>query len=167
MDIIKETKGMKYKYSSPNICQDKIDKIKSVWLVKIPYKGRNAVKVDKVVRSIFTLGLVNISESVRQDVEHWGLIFETEYFYYVVQYTDGGIKTKRSKKFDECKKAIYDCSINPYDTWYEKKSFRNSLDLDDVERYTRDLIPSFNENNYNGFTNNCQYFAKALLKKIE
>ena len=116
--------------------------------------------------SIITLGLVNISEIVRQDLEHWGLIFETEYYYYVVQYCDTGIKTMKSKSKSECEKSIYNLGINPYDTWTDDVSFRSGLDLSDVQRYTRDLIPLFNENNYNSFTNNCQYFVKALLKKI-
>ena len=142
------------------------ENILSVTKVVIPYRGRAGVKVGRIFGSIITLGLVNISESVRQDLEHWGLIFETEHYYHVVQYCDKGIKTMKSTSWKDCKESIYNLALNPYDTWTEKVSFRSGLDLSDVQRYTRDLIPLFNENNYNAFTNNCQYFVKAFLKKI-
>ena len=128
--------------------------------IVIPYKGRGAVKAGRVLGSIFTLGLINISESARQDLEHWGLIFETNDYYHVVQYTNGGIKTMKSTSLKECKTSIYDCGLNPYDTWTYTVNFRRGLDLSDVNSYVRSL------ENYNSFTNNCQDFAEALIRKI-
>ena len=142
------------------------ENILSVTKVVIPYRGRAGVKVGRIFGSIITLGLVNISESVRQDLEHWGLIFETEHYYHVVQYGDKGIKTMKSKSWKDCKESIYNCGINPYDTWTYRVSFRSGLDLSDVQRYISDLNSDFNEDNYHAFTNNCQYFVKALLRKI-
>ena len=162
---IKNRKGMK-KNSSPGICKDGSDKIKSVKLVKIPYKGRNAVKAAKETVTAMTFFIPKLFESTTQDLEHWGLIFCTEYFNYVVQYGDNGIRTFRSKDFEACKDEIFEMGIDPYDKWVNDEPFRSSLDLSDIEYYTKSLIPDFNENNYNGFTNNCQFFAKALLKKI-
>ena len=163
---IKKSNGMKYSNYSPSICKEGFEKILSVTKVVIPYKGRAGVKAARAVGRIFTFNLINLSESVRQDLEHWGLIFETEHYYHVVQYCDKGIKTMKSTSWKDCKESIYNLALNPYDTWTEKVSFRSGLDLSDVQRYTRDLIPLFNENNYNAFTNNCQYFVKAFLKKI-
>ena len=145
---------------------DGSEKILSVTKVVIPYKGRAGVKAARVVGSIFTLGLINISESVRQDLEHWGLIFETEYYYYVVQYCDVGIKIMKSKSWKDCKESIYNLALNPYDTWTYDVSFRSGLDSSDVKRYVRNLNSDFNANNYNALTNNCQYFVKALMEKI-
>jgi len=142
------------------------ENILSVTKVVIPYKGRAGVKAARVIGSILTLGFVNISESARQDLEHWGLIFETEHYYHVVQYCDTGIKTMKSTSLDDCKESIYKCGNNPYAIWPEKVSFRSGLDLSDVQRYISDLNSDFNEDNYNRFTNNCQYFVKALLRKI-
>ena len=47
-----------------------------------------------------------------------------------------------------------------------KEGSNLGLDLSDVNSYVRSLESQFNENNYNSFTNNCQYFVKALIRKI-
>ena len=110
--------------------------------------------------------MINISEDLRQNLEHHGLIFETDDFYYVVQYTDGGIKTKRSKNYQECTQSIKDCGIDPYDIWEYSCGFSSYLTLEDIERKVNSLVPYFNESNYHSLKNNCQYFVKDLLEKI-
>ena len=148
---------------------DKDEYIQSVRKIVVPYKGRNAIIAAWVLASIVTLGLINISEDLRQNLEHHGLIFVTNDFYYVIQYNDAGIKTIKSKDYKECKKEIYNCAPNPYDDetiWTYECSFRNNLTIRDVESKVQSLIPYFNENNYNSLINNCQYFVKDLLEKI-
>ena len=152
------------------ICEDRDKCIQSVRKIVVPYKGRAGVQTGRVFASIFTLGLINISEDLRQDLEHHGLIFETEDFYYAIHYTDGGILTKRSKQYEECKNFIFEAAPNPYDdktTWTYNCSFRSYLTIGDVESKVRSLIPYFNEDNYHGLKNNCQYFVKDLLDKID
>ena len=78
--------------------------------------------------------------------------------------------TKRSKIYEECENFIFNSAPNPYDdktTWTYICSFRSYLTIGDVESKVRSLIPYFNEDNYHGLKNNCQYFVKDLLDKID
>ena len=153
-----------------DICDnnDRYDNIISITKIKAYLKGRKGAIAGRVFGSIFTLGLINISEDLRQLPEHWGLIFETEKKYYVVQYTDGGIRHSRSYSFQNCIDDIISCGDHYDRKLYDEEdcNFRSGIDLGDVEREVKNLTPYFNENNYDVLRNNCQYFVKDLLKRI-
>lgn len=160
----------KSSYISYRISKERYDKILSVWKIVVPYKSKPGAIAGRVFASVFTAGLINISEDLRQNPEHHGLIFETNDFWYVVNYGDGGIRTKRSKKYKDCVDEVISFAADPYDDKrYSpyKCDFRSSLDLGDVEDYIKSLSSNYNENTYDGLRNNCQYFVKDLLYKID
>ena len=160
----------KDRYISHRISEERNDKILSVTKIVVPYKSKPGAIAGRIFASIPTLGLINISEDLRQNPEHHGLIFETKDFWYVVNYGDGGIRTERSKNYKYCVNEVIGFAADPYD---DKRysdyrcNFRSSLDLGDVEDYIKSLSSNYNENTYRGLTNNCQYFVKDLLYKID
>lgn len=173
-DVFKEKINSYYEYKNKNvshrISEDRYDRILSVRKIVVPYKSRAGAITGRVFASIFTAGLINISEDLRQNPEHHGLIFETNNYWYVVNYGTGGIKTNRSKEYKVCVNEIIDFAGDPYDDkryWTYKCNFRSSLDLGDVEYYIKSLSSTYNENTYDGLRNNCQYFVKDLLYKID
>ena len=173
-DAFKEKINSYYEYKNKNvshrISEDRYDRIISVWKIVVPYKSRAGAITGRVFASIFTAGLINISEDLRQNPEHHGLIFETNNYWYVVNYGTGGIRTNRYKKFKDCVDEIIDFAAEPYDDkthWDYKCNYRSSLDLGDVEYYIKSLSSTYNENTYDGLRNNCQYFVKDLLYKID
>lgn len=167
---IKEYYEYKNRYISCRISKERYDKILSVRKIVVPYKSKPGAITGRVFASIFTIGLINISEDLRQNPEHHGLIFETNDYWYVVNYGDGGIRTKRFKDFQDCVDEVRSFAADPYDDKrYSdyKYGFRSSLDLGDVEDYIKNLSSNYNENTYDGLRNNCQYFVKDLLYKID
>ena len=153
-----------------DICDnnDRYDNIISITKIKVYLKNRKGAIAGRVFGSIFTLGLINISEDLRQLPEHWGLIFETEKKYYVVQYTSGGILHSSNYSFQSCVDDIIECGEHYDRKLYDDEDckFRSGLELGDVERAVKYLTPYFNENNYHTLSNNCQYFVKDLLERI-
>ena len=173
-DSFKEKINIYYEYKNKDISyritEDRYYKIQSVWKIVVPYKNRNWVITGRVFASILTLGLINISEDLRQNLEHHGLILETKNYWYVVNYGHGGIKTFRFKNYNDCINKIMEFSVMHYDdktVWEYKCKFRPNLKLGEVENYIKNLSHTYNENTYNGFTNNCQYFVKDFLYKID
>ena len=160
----------KDKYISHRITEDSSEKILSVWKIVVPYKSRPGAITGRVFASIFTVGLINISEDLRQNPEHHGLVFETKTYFHVVNYGDGGIRTERFKKYQDCKNEVIGFAADPYDdkrAWDYKCNFRSSLNLGEVENYIKSLSYTYNEKTYDGLRNNCQYFVKDLLYKID
>ena len=61
-------------------------------------------------------------------------------------------------------------SVMHYDdktVWENKCKFRPNLKLGEVENYIKNLSYIYNEKTYDGLRNNCQYFVKDLLYKID
>ena len=166
---IKEYYNFENRNISYRIDKERFEKINSVWKIVVPYKSRDGVIAGRVFASIFTLGFINISTDLRQNMEHHGLIFDTDRYWYVVNYGSEGIRASRSKASKVCIDEVIDFASNAYDDktfWPYECDFNSSLDLGDIESYIKSLARTYNENTYHGFLNNCQYFAKNLLYKI-
>ena len=62
------------------------EKIEKFYKVIVPFKYRNLMIGVRVFASIITLGLINISSRLRQNIEHHALIIQTENGYYITQF---------------------------------------------------------------------------------
>ena len=144
------------------------EKIEKFYKVIVPFKYGNLMIGVTVFASIITLGLINISSRLRQNIEHHALIIQTENGYYITQFGDE-INPKL-----EYKGSMKDC-IDPILKKYNRKKYsfkemnipKGATSILKIRSSIISLKEKYNSNNYDFFNNNCQHYLKDLLKLLK